>query len=230
MKKKPSKRSTGKANPSARRDPQLMIEFHKRDKPRPPQPPPTRQEIKARRERIARRLARDEARRQEFLARLARPPADMQRDRYRLPDDVASFLRRLHKTPTFDFDEQHIGVVHIGVDEKVEELVEAAYMEGCRQGFIEGFLYGEEKTLPGASKNRERLRRQNLEKLARLGIDERNAEIVAEFHRLEHEMPGKDDRYKHLAETAKRDKRRSDWPTTDRQIGAIVRGFGKPRR
>jgi len=224
MKKKPSKRSTGKANPSARRDPQLMIEFPKRDKPRPPQPPPTRQEIKARRERIARRLARDEARRQEFRARLARPPADMQRDRYRLPDDVASFLRMLHETPTFYSDQRHIGV------EEVKEMIEAAYMEGCRQGFIEGFLYGEEKTLPGASKTRERLRRQNLEKLARLGIDERNAEIVAEFHRLEHEMPGKDDRYKHLAETAKRDKRRSDWPTTDRQIGAIVRGFGKPRR
>ena len=223
MKKKSSKRSTGKANPSARRDPQLMIEFPKREKPRPPKPPPTQQEIKARRERIARRLARDEARGREFRARLARPPADMQRDRYRLPDDVASFLRMLHETPTFYRDQRHIDV------EEVKELVEAAYMEGCRQGFIEGFLYGEEKTLPGASRNRERLRRQNLEKLARLGIDERNAEIVAEFHRLEHEMPGKDERYKHLAETATRDKRRSDWPTTDRQIGAIVRGFGKPR-
>jgi hypothetical protein len=162
--------------------------------PRPPQPPPTPEQIAAKRERIRQRDARDAERRAAFRARVARRPVDMQRDGYTLPADVAAFLRRLHEREPFYWKQEHITVA------EARDLIEAAYMEGCRQGFIEGFLYGEDKARPGALKNRERLVQQNLDKLERLGIADRNAVIVAEFHRLERELPGKEERYQRLAD------------------------------
>jgi hypothetical protein len=176
---------------------------------RPPQPPPTAEHI------AARRLARDEAKRVAFRARLARRPAEMQRDGYVLPADVAVFLRRLHDEPTFYSDEVQISTA------RAIELVAAAYMEGCREGFIEGFLYGEDKARPGALKNRERLRQQNLEKLERLGIADRNAEIVAKFHQMERDLPGKEQRYEELA---------ARHELTTRQIGTIIRKASTRRR
>lgn len=171
--------------------------------------------------------AREAAAKSRHRERLARRPVEMQRRSYRLPADVQSFLAKLHKNP---LSFASIDGVHSISTDEAAEMIEAAYWEGCRQGFIEGFLYGEDHARPGALKNRERLRRQNLEKLERLGIADRNAEIVAEFHRLECEMPGKDQRYKHLAQSAEDDKRRSDWPTSDRQIGEIIRKASKRRR
>lgn len=148
------------------------------------------------------------ARRAAFHARLARRPAEMQRSTYRVPDDVAAFLTRLLDDP-LKFNDQSESVTVADAREKIAE----AYMEGCRQGFIEGFLYGEDKARPGALKNRERLRRQNLDKLARLGIEDRNAEIVAAFGQLEREMPGKEERKEKLA---------ADYELTPRQIGNII--------
>lgn len=171
--------------------------------------------------------AREAAAKARHRERIERRPAKMRARNYRLPADVAAFLERLHENPLGwpgSDDASHVPV------EEAEEMIADAYMEGCRQGFIEGFLYGEDHARPGALKNRERLRKQNLDKLERLGLKDRNAEIVAEFDRLERDIPGKDERYSHLAETAKHDKRRSDWPTTGRQIAAIVRGFKKRRR
>jgi hypothetical protein len=181
----------------------------------PPSPPPTAEEIAARRERVRQQLARDEAKRVAFRARLARRPVEMQRDEYVLPADVAMFLRRLHCEPTF-----YSGEVQISTARAIE-LISAAYMEGCRQGFIEGFLYGEDHARPGALKNRERLRQQNLEKLERLGIADRNAEIVAEFHRMERDLPGKEQRYEELA---------ARHELTTRQIGTIIRKASTRRR
>jgi hypothetical protein len=173
----------------------------------------------------ARRLAyrkRYEAHRAAFLTRVGRRPVEMQRDGYRLPEDVVAFLRRFHDDPWFGYDAVQISI------EQASEMIEAAYMKGCRQGFIEGFLYGEDKARPGALKNRERLRQQNLEKLERLGIVDRNAEIVAEFHRLGRDMPGAEDRYVYLADSNKTG--RDDWPTSARQIANIVRQAGKRLR
>ena len=155
----------------------------------------------------------------EHDTRVGRRPVEMQRDGYRLPTDVVEFLRRFHHEPWFGYDAVQISV------EQARKMIEDAYMDGCRQGFIEGFLYGEDKARPGALKNRERLRQQNLEKLKRLNLPDRNAEIVAEFHRLERDMPGVEERYTHLADSNKTG--RDDWPTTLRQIGKIVREAGK---
>jgi len=193
----------------------------------PPQPPPTPEQIAARRERVRRRDARDAERRAAFRARIGRRPVEMQQRGYTLPADVSAFLLRLHDEPPFYGDQTHVSVA------EAREIAKEAYMAGCRQGFIEGFLYGEEKARPGALKNRERLRQQNLKKLERLGIAERNAEIVAEFHRLERDIPGVEDRYQHLAgeAAARRPKPgRENWPTTSRQIGNIIREAMKPRR
>jgi len=188
----------------------------------PPQPPPTAEEIAARRERGRLVSALYKAKRVAFRARLARRPVEMQRDGYVLPDDVAVFLRRLHHEPWLTGGEVQFS------KERLIDFVAAAYMEGCREGFIEGFLYGEDNARPGALKNRERLRQQNLEKLLRLGIENRNAEIVAEFHRLERDMPGAEDRYTHLADNRKAG--RDAWPTSARQIANIVRGASNRRR
>lgn len=191
----------------------------------PPEPPPTAKESAARRERVRQRQARDEARRAAHHARLARRPVEMQRDGYTQPADVAAFLRRLHDQPAFYSDEVQISTT------RAIELVEAAYMVGCRQGFIEGFLYGEDKARPGALKNRERLRKENLKKLERLHLADRNAAIVAAYHRLERELPVKDDRYQRLADEAKAEKPgRENWPASGRQIGTIVREAMKRRR
>jgi hypothetical protein len=165
------------------------------------------------------------AHRELHLKRLARRPVDMQRDGYELPNDVAAFLQRLHRDPWFHPDVQHVSIA------EAEERIEAAYMDGCRQGFIEGFLYGEDKARPGALKNRERLRELNFKKLERLQLADRNAKIVAAFHRLESELPVKDDRYQRLADEAKAGNRgRENWPTSGRQIGNIVRAAINRRR
>lgn len=188
---------------------------------------PTAEEIVAVRARRAASRQRYEASRAAFRARIGRRPVEMQQGGYTLPADVSAFLLRLHRAPPFYGDQTHVSVA------EAREIAEEAYMAGCRQGFIEGFLYGEEKARPGALKNRERLREQNLKKLERLGIAERNAEIVAEFHRLERDMPGVEDRYQHLAgeAAARRPKPgRENWPTTSRQIGNIIREAMKPRR
>lgn len=169
---------------------------------------PSPEQIKAEKAARAARRQRQEERRAAFQARLARRPAEMQRDGYRLPDDVAVFLRRLHREPVFHWQADHVTA------DAARAMAEAAYMDGCRQGFIEGFLYGEDKARPGALKNRERLRQQNLEKLARLGIADRNAQIVAEFHQMERDLPGKEQRYEELA---------ARHELTTRQIGTIIR-------
>jgi hypothetical protein len=192
--------------------------------PSPPPPPPTKQQIEASRERARKTAAWYAARREAFNARLARRPVDMQRIGYKLPQDVVAFLERLHPRLV---ERVHDDDWPMHVD-KVKSIVDEAYWEGCRQGFIEGFLYGEDKARPGALKNRERLRQQNLEKLERLGIADRNAEIVAEFRRLERDMPGAEDRYAHLADSNKTG--RDDWPTSARQIANIVRAASKRRR
>jgi hypothetical protein len=197
-------------------------------------PPPTKEVLERRREHeksfqeyvasdaYRRYCERQKAQDAEHAARIARRPVDMGRN-YRLPDEVRAFLMRLYEEQTF------FGLPGNELEQDmIRACMQGAYLRGCTQGFVEGFLYGEEKARPGALKNRERLRQQNLEKLERLGIADRNAEIVAEFRRLERDMPGAEDRYAHLADTSKTG--RDDWPTSARQIANIVRGASKRRR
>ena len=172
---------------------------------------------KGARERERLRAAREQyaARRAAFHARLDRRPAEMQRSTYRVPDDVSAFLTRLlHDPLEFNDESENVTVAD------AREMIAEAYMEGCHQGFIEGFLYGEDRARPGALKNRERLRQHNIDKLLRLGIADRNAEIVAEFHRLERELPGKEQRKEKLA---------ADHDLTPKQIGNILRADKRRR-
>lgn len=190
-------------------------------------PPPTKADLELRQEHersFQEYLASDayrryceakKAREAEHAARVARRPADMGRN-YRLPGDIAVFLERLYvdhdcgiDLPGNELEQQIIRIAMRG-----------AYLQGCRQGFIEGFLYGEEKARPGALKNRERLRQQNIKKLERLGIKDRNAAIVTEFHRLEREMPGVEERKEHLAEQHQ---------VTPRQIANILKAARQRR-
>jgi hypothetical protein len=238
MKKKPgkAKRSRAKARPRISKEFQLDIFGGRKIVAR--RPAPTTADQAAQKEfcreaaeyfaseEFRQFKAREAAEKARHRERLERRPVNMRSRGYRLPSDVIAFLLKLHDNPL----DVGLSVPEQVAGDEAKEMIDDAYMEGCRQGFIEGFLYGEDHARPGALKNRERLRRQTLERLERLGIADRNAEIVAEFHRLKREMPGKDERYQHLAESAKRYKRRSDWPTSARQIGEIVRGFGKPRR
>jgi hypothetical protein len=161
---------------------------------------------------------RGRARREQHQQRIGRRPEEMRASDYRLPPDVVAFLRRIYNNP-LKFAEHLKDLPLVGTVE-AKELIDNAYMEGCRQGFIEGFLYGEDKARPGALKNRERLRQQNLDKLSRLGIADRNAEIVAEFHRLERELPGKEQRKEKLA---------ADHDLTPKQIGNILRADKRRR-
>ncbi len=170
------------------------------------------------------RIAREAAAKVRHRERIERRPAHMRSGGYRLPADVMAFLLKLHRNPL----DVGLSVPEQVAGDEAKEMIDDAYMEGCRQGFIEGFLYGEDHARPGALKNRERLREQNLKKLERLGIADRNAEIVAEFRRLERDMPGAEDRYAYLADRSKAG--RDDWPTSARQIANIVRGADKRRR
>ena len=112
-------------------------------------------------------------------ARLAGRPSPMKDTRYRLPAAVASWLRRTvwepwhvphHDCMTFGIDEI---TKHHGID----DAVLAAFMEGCRQGYIEGRAADIEP-------KRERSRKANAARREKHNLDDRDAEIVAKYQRL----------------------------------------------
>jgi hypothetical protein len=236
MSKKPSKAKRSRARTRPRTLKEFQLDIFGGRKLVARRPAPTKAELAAAGERerelaeyfaseeFRQFKAREAAARVRHRERLERRPAEMRSRGYRLPADVIAFLLKLHDNPL----DVGLSVPEQVAGDEAREMIDDAYMEGCRQGFIEGFLYGEDRARPGALKNRERLRQQNLEKLERLGIADRNAEIVAEFHRLERDMPGAEDRYAHLADSSKTG--RDDWPTSARQIANIVRGASNRRR
>lgn len=152
-----------------------------------------------------------------FRAQVQRRPASMNRLAFELPDDVRALVLHLAWS---ELEWPAPWWPALAPDDACN-LIRAALLFGCREGFIEGFLYGEEKARPGAMKNRERLRRQNMDKLERLGIADRNAAIAAAFQQLEAEVPGAEDRKQLLAE-------RCD--LTARQIHNILRSAGALKR
>jgi hypothetical protein len=153
--------------------------------PKPPKPMSAARRRAYEREKADMRktmLERAAVRRAERLSRLARRPAEMQAAGYRLPADVAAFLKTMF----------HPGDVRMadGSDFIVDVMnlhaeLEAAYMEGCRQGYIEGKVADLEP-------KRQRSRKANAAKRHKrqdcggqmMTLDERDAAIVAEYPTL----------------------------------------------
>ncbi len=103
----------------------------------------------------------------------------MRRRGYRLPDEVAMFLAGLHEEPSFYYGDTHVEV------KQVIEIAAAAYMDGCRQGYIEGRVADLEP-------KRQRSRKDNAAKRQKrqdcggqmMTLDERDAAIVSEYPTL----------------------------------------------
>lgn len=224
MKKKPSK-STAKrsaAKPARKRVPvdaggHTLLFDPRTGEPTIPAPrlsAAQRARIKAReRERVQAARERQAARRAAFNARLARRPAAMQAAGFRLPDDVAAFLKRLRDDPLQWNDQRE----QITVAD-AREMIEEAYMEGCTEGFIEGRVLDLEP-------KRERSRKANAAKRQkprehngmRFTLDQRDAAIVAE-HALLRPMVGATEAQLRLAEK---------YELTDKMIRIII---GKARK
>lgn len=143
--------------------------------------PARREQIKAR-EAVRTRGVRERyrARQEAFRAQLARRPAEMQRDGYRLPAHVAGFLLRLRRDPLAWQDQRE----HITVAE-AREMIDAAYAEGCRQGFIEGRVLDlEPKQQRSAKANAAKRKKPREHNGMRYTLDQRDAAIVAEHAAL----------------------------------------------
>lgn len=119
-------------------------------------------------------------------ARLAQRPPTMQGNDYRLPPDVESFVRSIFRP----HDIRAAGYCSVGLDQVaddhgIEHAYLSAYMEGCRQGYIEGRVADLEP-------KRERSRKANAAKRQRpqdcgghmMTLDQRDAAIVAEYPTL----------------------------------------------
>lgn len=166
---------------------------------------------------LAAERERSRARAQEHAARLARRPASMQ-GRYRLPPDVAAFLTRLRDVwrmehgPTGQPGEPPVPAA------AVSDLIEAAYMEGCRQGFIEGRVLDlEPKRQRSAKANAAKRQKPREHNGMRYTLDQRDAAIVAEYAVLR-PMVGAGEAQYRLAEK---------YDLTDKMIRIIV---GKANR
>ena len=79
--------------------------------------------------------AREAAARAQHRERLAARPADMRRRPYRLPADVHAFLARLHNNP---LRFASIDGLHAISTDEAAGMIEAAYLRGCTEGYIEG--------------------------------------------------------------------------------------------
>jgi hypothetical protein len=103
----------------------------------------------------------------------------MRRRGYRLPDEVAMFLSGLHQRPSFYHRETHVAV------EQVIEIAAAAYMEGCRQGYIEGRVADLEPKRK-VSRKANAAKRQKVRDCGghMMTLDQRDAAIVAEYQPL----------------------------------------------
>jgi hypothetical protein len=118
--------------------------------------------------------AREAAAKARHQERLFRRPVEMQSRSYRLPPDVEAFLSRLHNNPLrfASID----GVHGVSADEAAA-MIEAAYLRGCTEGYIEGRVADIEP-------KRERSRKANAARRQKHNLDERDAEIVEKHRRL----------------------------------------------
>ena len=146
---------------------------------------PARQRA-ADRERAVRQAAgREQAKalKAAHAVRLKRRPHAMQ-EQYQLPPDLRRFFARCY----FEWNGYPVyyrGDPPLPVD-AVSELIEAAYKEGCRQGFIEGFV---ERRIPDLKRSDtgNAAKRKTLVQLSdgsRVTRDERDTRMVAEYESL----------------------------------------------
>jgi hypothetical protein len=112
-------------------------------------------------------------------ARLAGRPSPMKDTRYRLPAAVASWLRRTVWAPWYvpHHDCSTVGIDDITKHHGIDDAMLAAFMEGCRQGYIEGRAADIEP-------KRERSRKANAARREKHNLDDRDAEIVEKYRRL----------------------------------------------
>lgn len=118
--------------------------------------------------------------------RLAQRPATMQGNDYRLPPSVESFVRALFvPDDIYAYGYPSRGLDKVAECHGIEYAYLSAYMEGCRQGYIEGKVADLEP-------KRERSRKANAAKRHRrqdcgghmMTLDERDAAIVVEYPTL----------------------------------------------
>jgi hypothetical protein len=149
--------------------------------PQPPKPVTAARQRAWQRDRaawLADEKARAAARRAERAVRLASRPATMQDARYRLPAGLAAWVRTLWQPANVRHHDTHTtGIESIIEHHGVEDAILAAYMEGCRQGYIEGRVADIEP-------KRERSRKANAARRQKHNLDERDAKIVEKHRRL----------------------------------------------
>lgn len=114
--------------------------------------------------------------------RLERRPVEMQQRSYRLPADVRSFLERLHNNP---LRFASIGGVQSISSDEAASMIEAAYWEGCRQGYIEGRVQDREPRVARSKKANDAKQRVTLQ-VGSLTMTrgERDARMAAEYAEL----------------------------------------------
>jgi len=153
--------------------------------PKPPKPMSAARRRAYEREKANMRkimLERAAERRAERLARLARRPAEMQATGYRLPADVAAFLKTMFEPGDVRMADGRDFIVDVM---NLHAELEAAYMEGCRQGYIEGKVADLEPKRKRSEKMNEAKRRKRKDRGGHLmTLYERNAAIVAEYPTL----------------------------------------------
>ena len=93
---------------------------------------------------------------------------------YRLPPDVEAFLSKLHDNP---LRFASINGVHGISAHEAAAMIEAAYLRGCTEGYIEGRVADIEP-------KRERSRKANAARRQKHNLDARDAEIVEKHRRL----------------------------------------------
>jgi hypothetical protein len=136
-----------------------------------------------------------------MTARLAQRPSTMQGKDYQVPPDVESFLRSLfqpHEIRAVEYS--CIGLDRVARVYGVERAYMCAYMEGCRQGFIEGRL-ADLKPRRARSLKANAAKRTKVQDCGghMMTLDERDAAIVTQYPQLR-QMLGSIDAQLRLAE------------------------------
>jgi len=187
LSKSKARRKPRAARPEIIRDPALpLLSGVQADTPRQPKPLSLARRKAWQRDRAAwieTQRAAATARRAARAQRMAQRPAAMRDAGFRLPADVAAFLRSL-------FQPGHVQLP-AGRDLIVDALtmhdeLQAAYMEGCRQGYIEGFV---ERRMPDKKRSDtgNTAKRKKIVQLPdgrRMTRDERDALMVVEYESL----------------------------------------------
>jgi hypothetical protein len=113
--------------------------------------------------------------------RIERRPALMRAAGFCPPADVLAFLLKQHRNPL------RAGLRvpdHVAGDE-ADEMIEAAYLEGCRQGYIEGYVHRRQSDIKRSRAGNDG-KRQSLVKVRDeiMSRDERDERMAADYATL----------------------------------------------